>query len=55
MYDVVRNDPGYAKNYYKGNVGAIKNLIFENSANGNNNGGELRNYNLSDGDSSGED
>ncbi len=35
MYDVVKNDPGYAKNYYKGNAAAIKNLLQENNGNGN--------------------
>lgn len=42
MYDVVKNDPGYAKNYYKGNASAIRNIL--NDANGGN-GGELRNFN----------
>lgn len=46
MYDVVKNDPGYAKSYYKGNVNAIKGLLTENA-------GEMRNYNDSDGESSG--
>lgn len=41
MYDVVKNDPGYAKNYYKGNASAIRNMLNDNTQNG----GEFRNYN----------
>jgi hypothetical protein len=37
MYDVVKNDPGYAKHYYKGNANAIRNMMSDNS--------EYRNYN----------
>jgi len=34
MYDVVKNDPGYAKNYYKGNASAIRNMLNVNNGNG---------------------
>lgn len=44
MYDVVKNDPGYAKNYYKSSVTAIRNILNDNTKNG-----ELRNYNEEDG------
>lgn len=29
MYDVVKNDPGYAKHNYKGNAIAIKNMMVD--------------------------
>lgn len=50
MYDVVKNDPGYARNYYKGNATAIRNLMNENAQNG-----EFRNYNEEEGESSADD
>ena len=50
MYDVVKNDPGYAKNYYKSNASAIRNILNDNGKNQ-----EFKNYNDDDGDSSGED
>jgi len=34
MYDVVKNDSGYAKNYYKGNASAIRNMLNVNNGNG---------------------
>ncbi len=46
MYNVVKNDPGYAKSYYKGNLNAIKGMLTQNVD-------EMRNYNDSDADSSG--
>ncbi len=48
MYDVVKNDPGYAKHYYRGNASAIRNIMSDNNQVNN----EYRNYNESDGDSS---
>jgi hypothetical protein len=38
MYDVVKNDPGYAKITFKGNASQIRNIINETA-------GEYRNYN----------
>jgi hypothetical protein len=50
MYDVVKNDPGYAKNYYKSNANAIRNILNDNSKNQ-----EFKNYNEEDGESYRED
>ena len=44
MYDVVKNDPGYAKNYYKGNASAIRHIIGENNGKQQQQG-DFRNYN----------
>lgn len=35
MYDVVRNDPNYAKISYKGSIAAIKNKLTEDAENKN--------------------
>lgn len=35
MYDVVKNDPNYAKMPYKGNINAIKNRLTEDVENRN--------------------
>lgn len=53
MYDVVKNDPNYAKNNFKGNASAIRHIINDNNGGGQQ--GEFRNYNDSDRDSSVED
>ena len=51
MYDVVKNDPGYAKHSYKGNANAIRDMLIVDGV-GQGDGGEYRNYNDDEGDNS---
>ena len=47
MWEVVKNDPGYSRNNYKGSATAIRDLLNDNAQKS-----EFKNYNQDDRESS---